>query len=504
MKEMKKTPFSIDIQENEYLVEGAELKCDGGTKTSLLKVSNSQNVLLKGPVKINCKDCKKEKNIQSFGKCTKVFNKECQELMDLQDKWNNLLIGDTKIEQVNGEDAVILHSLLLCNRGGIIIPQDSGQNLLMYTKNGKIIYNWDKIKKLFEKDPSLVTEKEFCYLVEVAKSLSESEDMVEFINCSYTKRWEYSEYWIEPSDTFHTVIEAAEYETIIKGITANISEEEYIKQIMKYEIIKETATMKYDYELVLQNNEKYDSEKMKTGIELWEAMQNFRFKVDDYESFKYPSWILQEQSFSYWPKIYQPYRDSKIVRYQGKGAQVSIIEGLTERNNISDINNNLQTIASNFVQNALYVYGLGDKKPIIQILIPTAASAMLDVKSEEEYDDAAFISEFNLHDIQIEKVTEVKESKDKVFPSDKTIEKVEEKNNIINQIQNKIEDGEVISLPKMKDEYIKNVKEWDESCDFFTLNDKGEVIEVKPISLNDIMQRPNMVNQYNSFLELIR
>ena len=257
-----------DIPENEYLVEGAELKCSCGTETSLLKVPNSQSVLLKGAAKINCKDCRKEENIQSFGNCTNVFNQKCQELMDLEDKWVNLLIGNTKIEQVNGEDAVILWSVLMCNRGGIIIPQNSGQNLLMYTKDGKIIYNWNRIKKLFEKDSSLITEKELRYLVEVAESLSESEDMVEFIKSGYTK--EIYDSYFRISDVFNAVIKAAQYETIIKGVTGNLSEEEYIKQIMKYEVMKESTK---------HGIWRFEDQKEQKNIIT--AMQNFRFEKGD-------------------------------------------------------------------------------------------------------------------------------------------------------------------------------------------------------------------------------
>ena len=376
-----------DIPENEYLVEGAELKCSCGTETSLLKVPNSQSVLLKGAAKINCKDCRKEENIQSFGNCTNVFNQKCQELMDLEDKWVNLLIGNTKIEQVNGEDAVILWSVLMCNRGGIIIPQNSGQNLLMYTKDGKIIYNWNRIKKLFEKDSSLITEKELRYLVEVAESLSESEDMVEFIKSGYTK--EIYDSYFRISDVFNAVIKAAQYETIIKGVTGNLSEEEYIKQIMKYEVMKESTK---------HGIWRFEDQKEQKNIIT--AMQNFRFEKGD-DSFKYPSWIWKTQDFSYMPDIYHFFRVEEIVRYQGKGTEILVIEGITARNDIEDINDNLKTVVSNFLENALYVYGLGKSKPIIQILVPTATS-LPDLEDKGEYDYKAFIVDFDLHEIQIE------------------------------------------------------------------------------------------------------
>ena len=205
------------------------------------------------------------------------------------------------------------------------------------------------------------------------------------------------------------------------------------------------------------------------------------------------------------PDIYHFFRVEEIVRYQGKGTEILVIEGITARNDIEDINDNLKTVVSNFLENALYVYGLGKSKPIIQILVPTATS-LPDLEDKGEYDYKAFIVDFDLHEIQIEIPEECgieKELKNKMFPSNKTLEKIEKKNEMINEIQNKIENGEIVSLPLLTDEQNKSVKEWDKNCNLFKLNDKNDILEVAPISLNDIIERPNIINQYNSFLTLL-
>lgn len=128
----------------EYLVEGAKLICVNGSIVTQLKVLESHSYTSGGKEKANCKDCKAYENIPPFGRCQK--NEEdhmCEGFMDLDEKWENTDVNTTKPENVSGEDAISLNSVLLCKKGGVIMPVSSGQGY-----DGKI--DWDNLKKRYQ------------------------------------------------------------------------------------------------------------------------------------------------------------------------------------------------------------------------------------------------------------------------------------------------------------------------------------------------------------------
>ena len=128
----------------EYLVEGAKLFCVNGSNITQLKLPTGHGYTSGGKKKVNCKDCKACENIPYFGECRKnEKDHKCEGFMDLVDKWENTAVGTGKAETVGGEEAISMSSVLLCKKGGIIIPVTSGQGY-----DGKI--NWDAFLKRYQ------------------------------------------------------------------------------------------------------------------------------------------------------------------------------------------------------------------------------------------------------------------------------------------------------------------------------------------------------------------
>ncbi|MDE5698590.1 MAG: DUF4280 domain-containing protein [Lachnospiraceae bacterium] len=111
-----------------YLVTGARLRCIWGSKPSQLVITQGHNCAADGRPKANCSDCKKEENIFDFGMCgISSCGKTCKECMSLADKWVNTGGSSWKLEKLNGDTALTMDSILLCRKGGIIVPETSGQ-----------------------------------------------------------------------------------------------------------------------------------------------------------------------------------------------------------------------------------------------------------------------------------------------------------------------------------------------------------------------------------------
>lgn len=128
----------------EYLVEGAKLFCVNGSNITQLKLPTGHGYTSGGKKKVNCKDCKACENIPYFGECRKnEKDHKCEGFMDLVDKWENTAVGTGKAETVGGEEAISMSSVLLCKKGGVIIPVTSGQGY-----DGKI--NWSAFLKRYQ------------------------------------------------------------------------------------------------------------------------------------------------------------------------------------------------------------------------------------------------------------------------------------------------------------------------------------------------------------------
>ncbi len=111
-----------------YLVTGAKLRCIWGSKPAKLVIKDGHNFIADGRQKANKADCKKQENIPSFGVCKiSSCGKNCRECMSLADKWVNTSGNSWKLEKLNGNTALTMDSILLCRKGGVIVPETSGQ-----------------------------------------------------------------------------------------------------------------------------------------------------------------------------------------------------------------------------------------------------------------------------------------------------------------------------------------------------------------------------------------
>ncbi len=112
----------------DYLVKGAKLMCVNGKGIVELDIPKEHGYDEKGRAKANCMDCEAETNIPYFEACKK--NEEthlCEGHMELADKWENMSTGASKAEKIDNEDAITMDSVLVCKKGGLILPVTSGQ-----------------------------------------------------------------------------------------------------------------------------------------------------------------------------------------------------------------------------------------------------------------------------------------------------------------------------------------------------------------------------------------
>lgn len=113
----------------EYLVEGAKLICIRADSPVELHIPEGHNYDSGGKKKANCMDCQKNKNIPCFGKCSKnTKTGMCEGFMELEEKWITLGVSLNDAKKVNGNEALTMDSILICKKGGVIIPLTSGQD----------------------------------------------------------------------------------------------------------------------------------------------------------------------------------------------------------------------------------------------------------------------------------------------------------------------------------------------------------------------------------------
>mgnify|MGYP001041375748 CR=1 FL=1 len=129
----------------EHLVDGAWLMCTSGSAPARFKLTEGHGYTSGGRSIANCKDCKAGEHIPCFGNCkNNTKTKTCEGFINLSDEWVSTTFSDKTPEQVSGEDVITMDSVLLCNKGGIIIPLTSGQGY----DNG---INWNAYSKRYQK-----------------------------------------------------------------------------------------------------------------------------------------------------------------------------------------------------------------------------------------------------------------------------------------------------------------------------------------------------------------
>lgn len=113
----------------EYLVRGAQLKCDAGSKIMKLGVPTCHGVYAGQGAVIHQKDCVVGENILSFGNCKNKKNEPCTPIIvgDWMSTNNKTMIVQNG--STTAYPSVTMNSFLVCNLGGMIEPVKSGQVL---------------------------------------------------------------------------------------------------------------------------------------------------------------------------------------------------------------------------------------------------------------------------------------------------------------------------------------------------------------------------------------
>lgn len=158
----------------EYLVEGAKLICINGSQPVELAIPVGHAYKSGGKKKANCTDCVADVNIPCFGNCKK--NEEtnlCEGFLLLADRWESISTSTAKAETLDGEDAISMDSVLLCKRGGIILPLTSGQgyekgvDFYTFFERFQKIYRWaagkNELCHIFGKDPINMNTGNYIY-----------------------------------------------------------------------------------------------------------------------------------------------------------------------------------------------------------------------------------------------------------------------------------------------------------------------------------------------------
>lgn len=126
-----------------YLVEGAKLRCLRGSQSSNLLIPVSHGYTAKGKKKAINTDSEPEINIPNFGGCLMNIEKGvCKGYMQPASFWENTGGFSWGLEKVKDRTTLTMDSVLLCKRGGIIVPETSGQGAIQ-----KI--NWKKYVKRY-------------------------------------------------------------------------------------------------------------------------------------------------------------------------------------------------------------------------------------------------------------------------------------------------------------------------------------------------------------------
>lgn len=126
-----------------YLVEGARLRCKHGKEVCNLKVAINHGVNAEGKKKANVMDYLPEINIPGFGECElNILGRVCKGYMKIESAWKNLKESPVEMEILDAGAAITMDSFLVCSKGGLIIPETSGQGMAR-----KI--NWDAFKERY-------------------------------------------------------------------------------------------------------------------------------------------------------------------------------------------------------------------------------------------------------------------------------------------------------------------------------------------------------------------
>jgi Domain of unknown function (DUF4280) len=110
------------------VVDGAELKCNGGEGSSYLNATGASKVLLENKKVATIKDHKPGKNVPPFKKCNLRKDKKCKP--ELPGPWRDNIFSGLLIGASVSQDLSI-NDILHCSIGGVISIENSGQSTML-------------------------------------------------------------------------------------------------------------------------------------------------------------------------------------------------------------------------------------------------------------------------------------------------------------------------------------------------------------------------------------
>lgn len=181
----------------EYLVRGAQLKCDAGSKIMKLGVPTCHGVYAGQGAVIHQKDCVVGENILSFGNCKNKKNEPCTPIIvgDWMSTNNKTMIVQNG--STTAYPSVTMNSFLVCNLGGMIEPVKSGQVLsggvtqVSYNIGDLLAKRIDSVWKEFQSDIKKA-------VVAIAE-LMEANSLYDILSLETLKRTKF-DYWAVTAD----------------------------------------------------------------------------------------------------------------------------------------------------------------------------------------------------------------------------------------------------------------------------------------------------------------
>lgn len=360
------------------------------------------------------------------------------------------------------------------------------------TKSKKEEYDWDKIRELMEKDPESLTEEEVKYLAELILGL-DAENIDEFV-LSTLIEWQYSDICLTGSDNVFAALLIGKNELYVKLANGEISEDEYISQMMKITMIENSCKQFYINDDFLESDYKYYEDSNDVGM---------------FDSSNPPSWV-REKTEGFWIK---KFHWNQTVRYMGDGATANMVIDVNYRYNLLKENSALNLLIKNTTETILL--SSVSSNPVIAGATSIGYGFANDIvdSAGTSIDMSDMINSFDLHVLETESFKDdnpfwgVQTDKDyTIIPGESTQAEVNSFNDDVNAIRTDYIDSD--KKVTLKGANLQEVIDIASENEFITLevdkNSNVYVKEIQDVSVYDIMNCPNKVNELYYVVNMLK
>lgn len=387
----------------------------------------------------------------------------------------------------NTEDSIVNSSINISGTSDI----NTVRNLNYKNVCGTDEYDLEKVKELMQKNPEDLTEEELIYLMNAILQL-DADDMDEFMLASLTDLPEWEGY-LTGSDNAFAAMLLCKYELYDQLINSEITEDEYISQIMKITMME--STLSEDYYAMFLNDEKY------------------KFSEDPnddgmYDSTNPASWTeeIGDCYHSFWRFKYDWER---TVRYMGDGSTANITVKINHRYDAVRQNNVLNLLVKNTAE-TLLLAGVSSN-PVVSGAVSVGYGTVSDYmdSSGNKRDMSDMINTFDLNVIETE-TTKEPASKGSttdytVVPGTDTQDGIDKFNDQISDLRNDYIDTH--NRITLKGDHKIDVMKIANDNEFITLGIDSDfnlyVTDIKEITVYDIINCPNKVNELYYVVNLL-